>query len=62
MADQSSQRGGGRRTDSSARYRLLISDEAREQLRDQNKPEPFTGAKVRVTGTLRDCQEITRTS
>jgi mRNA-degrading endonuclease RelE of RelBE toxin-antitoxin system len=38
MADQSSQRGGGRRTDSSARYRLLISDEAREQHRALPKP------------------------
>ena len=38
MADQLSQRGGGRRTDSSARYGLLISNEAREQLRALPKP------------------------
>jgi mRNA interferase RelE/StbE len=38
MADQPSQPGGGHRTDSSARYGLLISEEAREQLRALPKP------------------------
>jgi mRNA interferase RelE/StbE len=33
MADRPSESGGGRGTDASARYNLLLSDEAREQLR-----------------------------
>jgi len=38
MADQPSRPDGGRRTDPSARYGLLISEEAREQLRALPKP------------------------
>ncbi|MGA3328185.1 MAG: type II toxin-antitoxin system RelE/ParE family toxin [Terriglobia bacterium] len=38
MADQPSQPDSGRRTESSALYGLLISEEAREQLRALPKP------------------------
>jgi mRNA interferase RelE/StbE len=38
MADQASQPDGRGRTDSSPRYRLVISEEAREQLRSLPKP------------------------
>ena len=37
MAEQPSQPASGRRTESSARYGLLISEEAREQLRALSK-------------------------
>ena len=38
MADPPREPDGGRRTDSEARYSLLISEEAREQLRTLPKP------------------------
>ena len=38
MADQASEPAGGRRIDASARYGLLISEEAHEQLRGLPKP------------------------